>query len=365
MPSEFSTSHDIESLCSNAVAEGLRLEFKEKEDPSTPALSRTDKKQIAEAVSSFANSDGGTVIFGIKSARRGDADVAVEVRPIAEIDQFASNFHMVCSLNVSPPLPHIEVHAVPMDDGGNGVLVCEVFRSDQRPHMSTAPGVHSYFRRSFQGNVPMTPSEVRDQILAVRDAILEPVISYPAGGSYSMGYNWVSARSSIVFSLKNVGQALCRNPFLRAKSDVKLQSHTARFDQNLGAWKTTFPYGTLIHVDDQERCLSLAFNALVRFDTLHLLFESGASDFTESVYFFHASDNYHVDTVTDKTSLEEITFDLRFGAENAPAVTSSVSLSRRQIAAGVLSESTIRDMFMQNIGAWRTDLIQPFVSDCQ
>jgi hypothetical protein len=358
MTSAFHTFDEIESLCTNAVAESLQLEFKEKEDPSTSALSRTDKKQIAEAVSSFANSDGGTIIFGVRSERRGDSDVASELKPIADAADFASNFKMVCSLNVSPSLIPAQVRAVLVPGSNDGFIVCEVVRSNARPHMSTAPGVHSYFRRSFQGNVPMTPTEVRDQILAVRDAILEPIINYPAGGMYSMGYNWVSGRTSVVLSLKNVGQALCRNPFLRVSSETKLHSNSATFDAALGAWKTTFPYGTLIHVDDQESCLTLAFHIAVRFDILHRLFEHNASDFTESVLVLPAADSYRLDTITDKVSLEEICLHLKFGAENAPATESVVPLTRSKIASGVLSQGAVRDFYMQSTGPWRSDLLQ-------
>ena len=114
MPSDFSTAADLEFLCANAVAEGLRLEFKEKEDRTTAALSKGDKKQIAEAVSSFANSDGGTIIFGIKTKRSGDGDVAAELMPIANVEQFASNFRMVCSLNVeSRPYPTLRYRRSP------------------------------------------------------------------------------------------------------------------------------------------------------------------------------------------------------------------------------------------------------------
>lgn len=362
MSLDLNSSADFESLCVNAVAEGLRLEFKEKEDPSTATLSRGDKKQIAEPVSSFANSDGGTIIFGVKTEKRSGSDVAVNLRPIADIEQFASNFRMVCSLNVSPPVPHTEVRAIACENTGQGFIVCEVSRSDKRPHMSTAPGVHSYFRRSFEGNVPMTPSEVRDQILAVRDAILEPVVPAPAGGSFSMNHDWVSARVSFVFYLRNVGQALCRIPFLRVKSSCKLHSHQATYDRVLRAWKTEFPYGTLIHVEDQLRCLSLAFHACVRFDILRALFKTEAMDLTESVMIFPGSDNYHTTTVTDKVSLSGIDFELRFGAENAPATTAEISFSRRQLAKAILSQSTIVDMYTQNVGIFREDLVRGFDS---
>lgn len=53
------TDADLEALCANAVAEGLQIEFKEKEDPTTAVLSKSEKN-IAQALSSFANSGGGT-----------------------------------------------------------------------------------------------------------------------------------------------------------------------------------------------------------------------------------------------------------------------------------------------------------------
>jgi hypothetical protein len=200
--------------------------------------------------------------------------------------------------------------------------------------MSTAPGVHSYFRRSFDGNVPMTPSEIRDQILAVRDAILEPVIGYPAGGMFSPSPHWISCSISIVFSLKNVGRALCRNPFLRVKPDCDLNSYTATYDGALEAWKTMFPYGTLIHVDDQQTCLALNFNACVYADVLGAHFYKGDSDLTETVFIFPGCPNHQVETISDKTSLRGIDFHLRYGAENAPVTEQTITYSRKELAKG-------------------------------
>ena len=209
----------------------------------------------------------------------------------------------------------------------------------------------------------MTPSEVRDQILAVRDAILEPIISYPAGGSFSPGPRWISLSAPIVFSLRNVGRALCRNPFLRVKGDVNLYSHSATYDGALAAWKTMFPDGTLIHVDDQQSCLSLSVNACVLSNRLSALFDSQSTDLTDAVMIFPGSRNHNVDTVTDKTSLEGIELYLRYGAENAPVTDKTVSFSRRQLARGLLQQSSIRDMHMQNFGPWIQALVDQYIDE--
>jgi hypothetical protein len=361
MRPQLESAADLESLCFNQVAEGLLLEFKEKEDASTGVLSKNDQKSIAEVVSAFANSDGGTLIFGIKSQRRGSIDVASELAPIANIEQFADAFAQVCSLNVGPQIPDIDIRIVKLAEKKHaGFLVCEVSRSDRRPHMSTAPNVHRYYRRSFEGTVPMTPSEIRDQILAVRDAILEPIVTYPAGGSFSPSRHWISAHISFVFSLKNVGRSVCRNPFLRVHADADLYSHSATYDSALAAWKTMFPDGTLIHVDDQQSCLSLSLNACVLTDRLSAHFHNQSHDLTDAVMIFPGSQNHNVSTITDKTSLDGVELHLRYGAENAPVTERTVPFSRLELARGLLGQSSIREMHTQNWGAWVQSLVDEY-----
>jgi hypothetical protein len=361
MTDEFATDADFESLCFNAVAEGLRLEFKEKEDSSKAALSRSDKKQIAEAVTSFANSDGGTIIFGVKTERRGDTDVASALKPIADVEEFASNFRTVCSLNVSPPIPHIEVRAIRFGGSGRGFVVCKVDRSDQRPHMSTAPGVHSYFRRSFQGNVPMTPSELRDQILSVRDAVLDIKIRLGGGGMFTNHADHMSATLSVLFSLKNTGRTLCKNPFMRVNKTVKMNSNTNSYDSRFGGYKTEFPYGTMIHVEDELGCLNLQFSAIVDFFKLKEIFQSEEIDLTSSVILLPYHDAKEMMSIGDKESLPSLTFAVAFGAENAPARSEVMAVTRRAVAQKLLRQSSAREMFLaSHLGPFDQGVVEEF-----
>src|SRR5688572_29654440 len=80
----------LESLCAAGVSEGLHVEFKVKEDSRNPTLSRVDKRNIAEAVSSFANADGGTLIYGIGTTKRDGIDVASTLQPITNVAEFAA-----------------------------------------------------------------------------------------------------------------------------------------------------------------------------------------------------------------------------------------------------------------------------------
>jgi hypothetical protein len=251
---------------------------------------------------------------------------------------------------------------LPLDEDDAGFVVCTIPRSLNRPHMSTAAGENRYYRRSFSGNLLMTPGEIRDQILAVRDAILEPVIQPVAGGSFTNHGGWISACIAISLSLKNVGRALCRNPFLRARASSPLHSHSATYDDALQAWKTEFPDGTFIHVEDQKSCLSLSFYACIRFDILLLRFQQSLPMLTEAVLILPGSQDFRVDTISDKESLDRVELVLRYGAENAAAAETSVKLTREVLAKQILEQATVRDMTLQTLGQYRTDLVAAFAN---
>ncbi len=68
--------------------EHLHLDFKTAE----PRCSREDRKNLAEAVSGFANSDGGVIVWGVDARGGGpdEADCAQDVRPIEPLSTFMS-----------------------------------------------------------------------------------------------------------------------------------------------------------------------------------------------------------------------------------------------------------------------------------
>lgn len=355
------TMIDLQTMCESSVPEGLQIEFKEKEDASNPEISKSDKRNIAKVICSFANSDGGTLIYGIRSERVDGVDVAREIRSISNIERFRVQFELVCRLNTSPVLERCTIYAI-ATDGPDGALVCEVERSDARPHMSTAPGEHTYYRRGFEGSVLMAPSEIRDQILAVRDAVLLPIIDTGSGGSFSRGEIWISVNQSVQFSLRNIGKSLCKNPYLRVKSTCPMYSHDARFDTVSQAWKTDFIPGWMIHSEDQIGCFSLNYSVLVRLDKLDTAFSLDSDCLTDTVLLRPGVQHEQVKTITDKVSLDQIGFELRFGGENAAARVETYQLHRSTVAKQILQQSTIREMAATRIGRFRVDLVDRYAA---
>jgi hypothetical protein len=359
--SPFTDRAALEALCSSGEPEGLQLEFKEKEDASHGNLSKPDKRAIAEAVSSFANSDGGVLIYGVRSDKRGDVDVATELRPIEDIDAFASAFRVVCAVNISPELSAVNLSVIYADKARRrGFLVCEIQRSNSRPHMSTAVGVHSYYRRSFTGSALMTPSEIRDQILAIREAALVPEITIGRGGSYHPGYEWISVEVPIAFALRNTGDRICKNPFLRVSASCPLRTNSAYHDPALREWKVNTPLGEFIHVGDAKAFFDLKFIARPVLNELCSQSQMTAARMLAGVKIYPGDSDVHSRTILDKQEINGITLGLTYGAENATAQTLELRYSRDDLARALLTspEGTLREMALAQRGIWREDLVR-------
>lgn len=345
-------------LARNSVPESLQLEFKEKNSPENPNLDNGDKKTIAKAVSALANSGGGTLVFGIRTTKVGDVDVATEVKSICNLEACRTQVEFVCNTNVSPEVAGLNVTGLSNSEG-SGVVVCTVPASERRPHMSTAPSVHSYYRRTFQGNVPMTPFEVQEQILAVREAVLNPTAKLGHGASFAGGHNWVTIVYSIDFGLENVGARACTNPFLRVRSSEFSRSNGAIFDERLGAWKSKIAYGTLIHVDDALRLFNLEFTARVLPEKLFLASTAGVDQLIDAVRLYGGRDGLHEKTILDKAEIDHLAFDVTYGAENAASKTRNFIFRREEIASQMLVqfESFIKERVLDTVGVWRGDLV--------
>jgi hypothetical protein len=352
----FSNFAEVEALCRNQIPEALQLEFKEKASPERAQLDNGDKKTIAKAVSALANSGGGTLVFGVRTRRVGEVDVAFEVRPIAEPDICRVQVEYVCKTNVSPEIQGLIVDAL-VGPEGQGVIVCVIPSSDRRPHMSTAPGVHTYYRRTFQGNVPMTPFEVEEQVLAVREAVLQPIIRPAAGATFSNIETWIAVGFGVQFSLENVGTRACINPFIRVRATEPTQSHSAIFDARLNVWKSDTGLRAIVHVDDAIDYFTLSFIARVFPDLLTKV--TNANDLLSSIRLYGGAYELNSPTVTDKKEIEALAFEVTHGAENAVVRTSKFEFNRDEIVANILVKlgDSIRDMVIGYVGVWRSDLI--------
>lgn len=199
----------IDNAVALQMSEGLQLDFKRKSDPRCPILNRDDKKYLGQALSGFANSMGGVLIFGVDARKNADGiDCANAVAPFKEPAKFADEVGRLIPQYVMPRLEGFEVEVVYTADN-SGCVAIRVERSERRPHMSMAPDDRRYYRRSGDSFFVMEHFEVEDALKRSTVPSLSVSHRFVEQGS-------VSGRKQyrLILSIRNDSHVTARFPYL-------------------------------------------------------------------------------------------------------------------------------------------------------
>ncbi len=155
------SEQDLDALVQSRREEDLYLEFKRKEQSECGDLGEGDKKSFSQALSSFANADGGVLIFGVATTRSSDGlDVATSLVPIVNADTFRSRLQDSLFTSTQPVVDGVRLEVIPSGHGG-GYLKCYVPSSDKTPHRAMACA-REYWRRTSSGSRKMEHYELED-----------------------------------------------------------------------------------------------------------------------------------------------------------------------------------------------------------
>jgi hypothetical protein len=195
--------------CANELGsvERLHFDYKEKADSRTSDLAQLDKVHMAKAVSGFANSSGGVLIWGIE-------DETMNPKPIAFVREFVSNIQKGAPLWVEPVVAGIDGCFVEAASGaGAGYAIIYVPESVLPPHrvvLKDREVQDRYYLRSGEDFVVASHTMLEDMfgrrpkpLLALLSRVLGPA----------------SSRSDFAFmiSIENRGRGVARGPFLELK----------------------------------------------------------------------------------------------------------------------------------------------------
>ena len=94
---------EIEQLITNGEPEGPYLECK---SPQSPQINPGLKIQLAEAISGFANSGGGVIIWGVSTTKHshGNLDILSQIEPIGNCRNFAKQIDKHIPLLTTPSI---------------------------------------------------------------------------------------------------------------------------------------------------------------------------------------------------------------------------------------------------------------------
>jgi len=131
-------------------SEDLYLEVKRCANP----LAETDKHHLAEALSGFANADGGTLIYGLVASggdkSRGIPDTIGRVESLASLETLRAEVSSLVGQVVQPPVESVQVVTREFTrQPGEGFLLVFVPASDALPHRSKRD--REYYRRHGSG----------------------------------------------------------------------------------------------------------------------------------------------------------------------------------------------------------------------
>lgn len=158
-PFEEVSRADLEALIANEVAERRTLEFKR----DLPANSESARKEFLADVTSFANAQGGDLLFGIdapKGVARRITGLSVE-----DPDKEVLRWEDVLLAGVEPRLPGIRLRWIDCGESG-GVLLIRVPGSTVAPHRVIFARSNRFYGRKSNGKYEMDTQELRDAFTA-------------------------------------------------------------------------------------------------------------------------------------------------------------------------------------------------------
>jgi hypothetical protein len=157
---------DIESLVTARVSERKTLEYK----LQLPTNQTDDKREFLYDVSSFANTVGGDIVFGIADERDSAGRPTGMPMPPQGLTQENLSSEILRMENlvrdgIDPRIAGIEWLPIPGFPSGP-ILIMRIPRSWIAPHMVTFGGASRFYARNSVGKYPLNVGEIRSAFLA-------------------------------------------------------------------------------------------------------------------------------------------------------------------------------------------------------
>lgn len=215
----------VNQLISSQTEESIHLDFK-----SAGSLEKADKKkaEIGKDVSSFANSDGGIIIYGMNESNH----VADSLSYIDGNNITKEWLEQIIQTNISPRINGLEIYPVRFGQRmDQTVYVVKIPASSLSPHMASDK---RYYRRYNFESVPMEDYEVRNLFQRVHRADLEIMdIIVENGGIGLQAGSPTSISLKVGFQVKNISNSIEHNYKLEihVPKDI-LQQHRSQAQDN-------------------------------------------------------------------------------------------------------------------------------------
>jgi hypothetical protein len=150
------TLDDIKSLIANEVGENKSLEYKSELN----IASGDERKEFLADISSFANADGGDIIYGIKEDDNTKLPSECNGINIQNEDELIRQIESLLRDSISPRITDIEYKTLHLEKN-KYMLVIRIGMSYLMPHRVIYKGWDKFFSRNSKGKYPLDVNELR------------------------------------------------------------------------------------------------------------------------------------------------------------------------------------------------------------
>lgn len=149
------TKEDLQRLIDNEVEESTILEYKSSFAVQNPKW----REELAKDISAMANSNGGTIVFGIKQKDIGNGNaIAHRLTPILSSEMTKDKLSQLLSSNIQPIINNLEITYISESQEG-GYFIVEIPQSNTA-HQNRL--THIYYKRRNATVEAMEDYEIRD-----------------------------------------------------------------------------------------------------------------------------------------------------------------------------------------------------------
>jgi hypothetical protein len=152
----------IDAFISDYQSENLWLDFKRSADTGAGTkLHQNDRENLAKALSGFANSDGGVIIWGVDCrVDKSGADLPGDKHPIDRPHRFTAWLENALSSCVVPAVPDVEHAVLPAQAPEAGYVVTLIPSSYSAPHQCIQPPTRLQYYMRVGSNFAPVPHAV-------------------------------------------------------------------------------------------------------------------------------------------------------------------------------------------------------------
>jgi hypothetical protein len=197
----------LERYCRDTLTtvEGLHFDYKCKQNSQTPQLEESDKRNLAKAVSGFANSGGGVLLWGIKEGP------PLKLVPITQVETFLKRLLELGGQATDPTVQGLQGASIPSrHDPTAGYAAILVPESPLPPHrvVLKIQAVQNHYYLRTGSDFLVAPHTQLEDMFGRRP---RPNLVTKIRGDFI--YNSIASRWQIVFDVINEGRGTAKEVY--------------------------------------------------------------------------------------------------------------------------------------------------------